>query len=72
MRHSHHTIEQAANNLGMSTALVEKFIKKGLVIPVQNEQALILTDYNLRQLERAAALYENSCPFDRIELHINN
>ena len=72
MRQSQHTIEQSANNLGVSICLLEKFIKKGLVIPLQNEQALILTDYNLRQLERVVTLYEHSYSFDRIELNINN
>ncbi len=72
MPQTQHTLEQAANNLGISIDLVEKFIKKGLVIPLQNDRALILTDYNLRQIERAATLYENSCSFDRIEHYLNN
>ncbi len=66
------SISEAAYRLGVSEALIEKFIKKGLLTPIQDETTLKLTAYGFRRLARILDLYEHSYPFDRIEYMLNN
>ncbi|GEM_PF-2350797 len=65
-------LQEAAKNLGISESLIEKFIKKGLVIPIRDKKARKLTPYGLRQLRRVINLYEQSYSLDLIERLINN
>ncbi len=66
------SISEAAYQLGVSVALIEKFIKKGLLIPIQDETTLKITAYGFRRLARILDLYEHSYPLDRIEYMLNN
>ncbi len=67
-----YTVPEAADNLAVSEAVVNKFIKKGLV-PVRQKGGLkLLTPYAYRQLVRILDLYEKSYSTDGIEQMINN
>jgi len=67
-----YTVPEAADNLAVSEAVVNKFIKKGLV-PVRKKGGLkLLTPYAYRQLVRILDLYERSYSTDGIEQMINN
>lgn len=67
-----HSIPETAHSLGVSEALVERFIKKGLVTPVEDVTAPKLTEYGIRRLNRILELYENSYSFDTIEKALNH
>jgi hypothetical protein len=66
-----YTIPEAAGNLGVSEALIKKFISRGLVMLVNDGLAPKLTSYNMRRLIRVVDLYEKSYPLDRIETILN-
>ncbi len=66
-----HSIPETAHSLGVSEALVERFIKKGLVTPVNDVTTPKLTEYGIRRLNHILKLYENSYSFDRIEKALN-
>ena len=72
MQHCRYTIQDAANNLGISIDLVEKFIQKGLVFSLQEDSNKILSAYNLRRLRKIVDLYEHSYSLDKIEHILNN
>ncbi|HHJ51567.1 MAG TPA: MerR family transcriptional regulator [Caldithrix abyssi] len=65
-------INEVAANLGVSVALVEKFIKKGLVVPILDDKAPKLTPYGMRRLRQVMELYEQSYPLEKIETLLNN
>ena len=67
-----YTIPEAANNLAVSEAVINKFINRGLIMVRQKAGAKILTPYAYRQLVRILDLYEKSYPADGIERLINN
>lgn len=67
-----YTILEAANNLAVSEAVINKFINRGLIMVRQKAGAKILTPYAYRQLVRILDLYEKSYPADGIERLINN
>ena len=66
------SVSETAFHLGISEALIEKFIKKGLLIPAKDETAQKLTPYAVRQLARIIDLYEHSYPLERIEYMLNH
>lgn len=72
MQHTLYTIQDAANNLGISIDLVEKFIQKGLVLPLHGDKSPRLTAYNFRRLREIVNLYEHSYSLDNIENILNN
>ena len=67
-----HTITDTAVHLGISEALIIKFIKKGLVTPVKDATAPKLTGYGIRRLSRILDLYERSHSLDNIEQMLNH
>ena len=71
-QHSLHPLPEAASNLGISVALIQKFIKKGLIIPIEDDKAPKLTAYGLRRLMQVVDLYEKSYPMEKIERLLNN
>ena len=73
---SNHTrllsIKEVAGDLQVSEALVQKFIKKGLIHPIYDDDiAPKLTSYGKRQLSRIVDLYEKSYSTESIEYIIN-
>lgn len=66
------TIPEVASNLEVSELLVNKFINKGLIHPVEQGKARKLTGYNYRQLVRVIDLYEKSYPYESIDAIINH
>lgn len=67
-----YSIPEVANDLKLSEDLIKKFIKKGLIIPVNDGLALKLTRYNIRRLLKIVDLYEKSFSTDSIEYIINH
>lgn len=67
-----HTISDSAVQLGISEALVSRFIKKGLITPVHDATTPKLTSYAIRRLSRILDLYEQSCSLDHIEQKLNS
>jgi len=67
-----YTIPEAAGNLGVSEALIKKFVSQGLVTLVNDGMAPKLTSYNMRRLIRVVDLYEKSYPMDSIESMLNH
>ncbi len=65
-------IHEVAAHLGVSVALIEKFIKKGLVVPVVDDKAPKLTPYGMRRLRQVVDLYEKSYSLEKIENLLNN
>ncbi|NOX88562.1 MAG: MerR family transcriptional regulator [Calditrichaeota bacterium] len=64
-------INEAALQLGVSTDVIKKFIRMGLVFPV-NKSGMKLTRYGIRRLKQVLDLYEKSYPLDRIEAILNH
>ncbi|RMH60742.1 MAG: MerR family transcriptional regulator [Calditrichaeota bacterium] len=71
-RQNYFTITEAANRLAISKDLVDKFIKRGWIIPVEEGKRRKLTPYALRRLNQIVALYEQSCSFEKIENYLNH
>ena len=67
-----YSIQEVANDLEVSEDLIKKFIKKGLIIPVNDGLSLKLTRYNIRRLLKVVDLYEKSFSTDSIEYIINH
>ncbi len=67
-----YTISEAAGNLGVSEALIKKFITMGLLTPINDGYAPKLTSYNFRRLTRIVDLYEKSYSPESIETILNN
>lgn len=66
-----YTISEAAGNLGVSEALIRKFIMLGLITPVNDGYAAKLTSYHFRRLTRIVDLYEKSYSPESIESILN-
>ncbi len=64
-------INEAASQLGVSTDVIKRFIRMGLVFPV-NKQGMKLTRYGIRRLQMVLDLYEKSYPLERIEAYLNH
>jgi len=67
-----YTVPEAANNLAVSEAVVDKFIKRGLVLVRHTAGHKILSPYSYRQLVRVLDLYEKSYSATGIEQVLNN
>jgi predicted DNA-binding protein YlxM (UPF0122 family) len=67
-----YSIPEVANDLELSEDLIKKFIKKGLIIPVNDGLSPKLTRYNIRRLLKIVDLYEKSFSTDSIEYIINH
>jgi predicted DNA-binding protein YlxM (UPF0122 family) len=67
-----YSIQEVANDLEVSEDLIKKFIKKGLIIPVNDGLSPKLTRYNIRRLLKVVDLYEKSFSTDSIEYIINH
>ncbi len=66
------SITDAANTLKVSEALVDKFIKLGLVSTIQDGFSTKLTPYGIRRLTRIVDMYDQSFSTDRIENLLNH
>lgn len=66
------TLVDAANSLEISVALINKFIRLGLVKTVKNGHYNMLTPYGFRRLSRVIDLYEKSYTPARIEAELNH
>jgi DNA-binding transcriptional MerR regulator len=64
-------ISEAAYQLGVSVDVIKRFIRMGLVFPV-NKQGMKLTRYGIRRLKTVLDLYEKSYPLERIESVLNH
>lgn len=67
-----YSLPDTATRLGISEAVIDKFIKKGLITPVADASTPKLTPYGLRRLTRILELYEHSCSLDHIERALNS
>ena len=67
-----YSIAEVAKDLKLSEDLIKKFIKKGLIIPVNDGLSPKLTRYNIRRLLKVVDLYEKSFSTDSIEYIINH
>lgn len=66
------SIQEAASNLMVSEAFVDKFIKKGLITPINDGRAPKLTSYHYHRLLKAMELYESSYSYESIEAMLND
>ena len=66
------SIADAANSLKVSEALVDKFIKLGLVSTIQDGHFIKLTPYGIRRLTRIVDMYDQSFSTERIEDLLNH
>ncbi len=66
------SIADAANSLKVSEALVDKFIKMGLVSTIKDGHFFKLTPYGIRRLTRIVNMYEQSFSTERIENALNH
>ena len=66
------SINEVADSLAISVALIDKFIRLGLVTPVTEGRASKLTPYGMRRLTRIIDMYEKSFSADRIEQALNH
>ncbi len=66
------SITDAANTIKVSEALVDKFIKLGLVSTIQDGHSTKLTPYGIRRLLRIVDMYDQSFSTDRIENLLNH
>ncbi|RLD11855.1 hypothetical protein DRI50_09675 [candidate division KSB1 bacterium] len=64
-------INEAASQLGVSVDVIQRFIRMGLVFPVNN-QGMKLTRYGIRRLKVILDLYEKSYPLEHIEAYLNH
>ena len=64
-------INEAAMQLGVSVDVIKRFIRMGLVFPV-NKQGMKLTRYGIRRLKTVLDLYEKSYPMEHIEAYLNH
>ena len=71
-RQNYYTINEAAQELAISKDLVDKFINRGWIIPVEEGKRRKLTPYALRRLNQIVALYEQSYSFEKIENILNH
>lgn len=67
-----YSIAEVATDLKLSEDLIKKFIKKGLIVPVNDGLYPKLTRYNIRRLLKIVDLYEKSFSTDSIEYIINH
>ena len=66
------SVQDVANNLEVSEALIIKFIKMGLIVPLNDGSTPKFTTYGMRQLRRIVDLYEKSYSHESIEYIINH
>ncbi|KAA3611132.1 MAG: hypothetical protein D8M58_14250 [Calditrichaeota bacterium] len=66
------SISDAANSLQVSEALVDKFIKLGLVKTIQDGRLPKLTPYGIRRLTRIVDMYDQSFSTEKIENALNH
>jgi len=66
------SITDAANSLNVSKALVDKFIKMGLVKTIKDGHFTKLTPYGIRRLMRIVDLYDQSISMEGIEKQLNH
>lgn len=66
------SIADAAHSLEVSEALLDKFIKWGLVATIQDGRFRKLTPYGIRRLTRIVDMYEQSYTQERIEKALNH
>ncbi len=64
-------LNEVAQQLGVSTEVVKRFIRMGLVFPASKNN-MKFTRYGVRRLQRVLDLYEKSYPLDRIETILNH
>ncbi len=67
-----YTLNEAADQLAVSQDLVNKFINRGWIVPVEDGKRQKLTPYAFRRLNRIIDLYERSYSLERIETLLNH
>lgn len=66
------SIADAADSLQVSEALVDKFIKMGLVTTIQDGRFTKITPYGIRRLMRIVDMYDQSFSPESIEKLLNH
>ena len=66
------SITDAADSLQVSTALIDKFIKLGLVKTIKDGTFTKLTPYGIRRLTRIVDMYDQSVSMEGIEEVLNH
>ncbi len=64
-------LSEVAQQLGISPEVIKRFIRMGLVFPVQ-KKTYKFTRYGVRRLQKVLDLYEKSYPMERIEAILNH